>query len=588
MAATVVESPAPGKPIPAPPDFPVRWENPKDAKMFWEPDPMHYPDPIAPLEFEFINGGLGEHGFNHAAEKYELPVRMRELRINTYYYASIFPIAAPPEPVIKVMKGIGRVAPGLIGAIENRAVGAQAKKYLERMEPVIARLMEYWETDLLPEIKEHLAYWEDYDLRGASMPELLAHLDETENRMKRLGEIHFLIGLPFLLAISLFDDLYRDLFGAKNALDAYKLLQGFDNKSLEVGRELWKLSREALDAPEVRGVLEEKAASEVIPELEKSAGGRAFLTDLRTYLNEYGQRGDKFSTIGDVSWIEDPKPVIKNLKDYITQPDLDPEAELAALAAERDQLVAAAREQLEGYPQPVLGQFETSLKAAQEATVLQEDHGFWIDFKGMYLVRKVLQEFGHRFAEAGVIEDQNDVFYLTLDELRQTARASSKPDRRRLVREREAEMERFRAVQLRPVGRTPLDEPPDDPLGRSIGRFFGAPPRPQSDPNLLHGNAGSPGKVWGSAKVIRSLSEAGKLREGDVLVAETTAPPWTPLFATAAAIVTDTGGILSHCAVVAREYRIPAVVGTGGATKAIEDGQLLEVDGDAGVVRILR
>ena len=86
--------------------------------------------------------------------------------------------------------------------------------------------------------------------------------------------------------------------------------------------------------------------------------------------------------------------------------------------------------------------------------------------------------------------------------------------------------------------------------------------------------------------MIRSLSEAGKLQKGDVLVAETTAPPWTPLFATAAAIVTDTGGVLSHCAVVAREYRVPAVVGTGRATTTIRDGQILEVDGDAGLVRI--
>jgi pyruvate,water dikinase len=85
--------------------------------------------------------------------------------------------------------------------------------------------------------------------------------------------------------------------------------------------------------------------------------------------------------------------------------------------------------------------------------------------------------------------------------------------------------------------------------------------------------------------VIRSLGEAGKLQRGDVLVCETTTPPWTPLFATAVAVVTDVGGVLSHCAVVAREYQIPAVVGTDRATTIIRDGQILEVDGDAGVVR---
>jgi len=87
--------------------------------------------------------------------------------------------------------------------------------------------------------------------------------------------------------------------------------------------------------------------------------------------------------------------------------------------------------------------------------------------------------------------------------------------------------------------------------------------------------------------VLRSLSEAAEIQQGEVLVAETTAPPWTPLFATAAAIVTDTGGILSHSAVVAREYGIPAVVGTGVATTMIRDGQTIEVDGDKGIVRLV-
>jgi pyruvate,water dikinase len=116
--------------------------------------------------------------------------------------------------------------------------------------------------------------------------------------------------------------------------------------------------------------------------------------------------------------------------------------------------------------------------------------------------------------------------------------------------------------------------------------FWGAPPRPATDPDVLAGNAGSPGVARGPARVIRSITEAVKLQPGDVLVAETTAPPWTPLFALAAAVVTDTGGILSHCAIVAREYAIPAVVGTGLATTTIQDGQLVEVDGNAGLVRL--
>src|SRR5512144_1409145 len=93
--------------------------------------------------------------------------------------------------------------------------------------------------------------------------------------------------------------------------------------------------------------------------------------------------------------------------------------------------------------------------------------------------------------------------------------------------------------------------------------------------------------AWCPARLIHSLAEAGKLRRGDVLVTRTTLPPWTPLFATAAAVVTDTGGVLCHSAVVAREYHIPAVVGTDYATSTFHDGDLLEVDGDAGTVRVV-
>ena len=117
--------------------------------------------------------------------------------------------------------------------------------------------------------------------------------------------------------------------------------------------------------------------------------------------------------------------------------------------------------------------------------------------------------------------------------------------------------------------------------------FGGGPPAPSDVPTELRGSAGSPGKATGPVRVIRSLSEADRLEPGDVLVAEFTAPPWTPLFATVSAVVTDAGGILSHCAVVAREYGIPAVVGTGRATSTLRDGQRVEVDGDAGLVRLL-
>ena len=124
-------------------------------------------------------------------------------------------------------------------------------------------------------------------------------------------------------------------------------------------------------------------------------------------------------------------------------------------------------------------------------------------------------------------------------------------------------------------------------MARLVSKFGARPAEEPAEPGVIRGAAGSAGKARGTARIVRSLEDAVGLRAGEILVAETTAPPWTPLFAIAAAVVTDTGGVLSHCAVVAREYAIPAVVGTVNATAAIGDGDLVEVDGDAGTVRIV-
>ena len=323
--------------------------------------------------------------------------------------------------------------------------------------------------------------------------------------------------------------------------------------------------------------------------LERSSEGRRFLEELRGYLEEYGRRSDIFAELGNPHWIENPATPIKNLKDFLSQPDRDLGAELGALAAERQELIAEARERLKGYPRRVAEEFEFLLRAGQAGTVIQEDHNYWIDQRGTYAVRRVLLEFGRRFAEVGVSKRPDDVFYLTAEELRETASALPRGDRRQLVAERKAEMDHFRAIRPPPaLGTPPPGAPPDDPMSSAVGKFFGASAKASTEPDVLLGTAASPGRARGGARVVLSLTEAGKLQPGDILVAPTTMPAWTPFFASIAALVTETGGVLCHGAIVAREYNIPAVVGAANATAVIEDGQTLEVDGDAGVVRIIR
>jgi pyruvate,water dikinase len=522
---------------------------------------MHWPDPV-PVAIMSI---AAEDGINAAATKYDAPIRFKARRINTYQYSQFSPPPVPPD--------------------ELAAMGKRAE---EKIGAAMARLGALWADEWLPEVKEHLAYWRGYDLNGASAAQLADHLEETQRRQRRVWDIHFEVGLPMLMSMSLFDEMYRDVLGAEGAFDSFKLLQGFENKTVESGTALWQLSREALRLPSVRAVLEEKAAEEVIPALAASDEGRAFLAKLNEYLDVYGRRSDKFDSLSYPSWIEDPTPVVKNLKDFVGQPDRDLVAERAALVAERDQAVAHARERLQGYPRQVREQFEFLLAAAQTGVVLSEDHGYWIDYCTMYEARQVLLACGRRLVAAGALERPDDTVHLSFEEIAASLRATPAIDRRALVAERKAEMAHFRAIQPPPVlGTMPAGPPPDDPMTRTMGKFFGAPPKPPTDPTRLEGAAGSPGKTVGTARVIRALSDAGRLGKGEILVAETTAPPWTPLFATAGAVVTDTGGILSHCAVVAREYGIPAVVGVGAATALIKDGQTIEVDGDAGTVRIV-
>jgi pyruvate,water dikinase len=516
---------------------------------------------MPPLAFAIAGDALAQ-GLLAAAHSYDLPVLdVRVRRINTYRYQAAIPFPSRQEEA-----------------------DARGKRSRAKLRDSIARLGQLWTEEWLPEITRHLAYWEAFDLPGAQTSALLAHLDGTCTRAKRMWEIHFLLHYPMHRAIKHFTNLYRELFGGAE-LDAYRLLQGFDNRTLQMGRALWELSRRALGAPAVLEAIRQYTANDALTVLAGSEEGRAFLGELAAYLEEYGCRREKLS-IEYPSWSEDPVPVVQTLAAYLAQPHGDPHAELDALADARERWVAGARESLRDYPRVVIDEFEQRLTAAQDATVLMEDHNYWIDFRGLHQVRRVFLEFGRRLAASGALEAERDVFYLTLDELRQTG-VRERLDWREVAAGRCAELDRCRGTTPPAMlGTQNLDSSPHRPSPRSLSapsvRSSGA----ATEPDILRGSPGSPGRAWGPARVVRSLGEAAKLQPGDVLVARTASSSWMPLFATAAATVIETGGLLSHCAVVAREYGIPAVLGIRGVTELIQDGQMLEVDGDAGVVRV--
>jgi pyruvate,water dikinase len=213
---------------------------------------------------------------------------------------------------------------------------------------------------------------------------------------------------------------------------------------------------------------------------------------------------------------------------------------------------------------------------ARASYALKELHTYDIDYPGLLATRDVLRGFGRRLVGEGLLDAVDDVWLLERTELR--AALMEDVDLRRLVATRRAELERGRLEGMQPyLGERPQTRDRD----AVVEGFYG------SEGSALSGAGASAGTAEGVARIVAGPDDFSRVQAGDVLVATTTTPAWTPLFPALAALVTETGGILSHAAVVAREYRLPAVVGATGATAAIPDGRRVRVDGSRGVVTLL-
>ena len=537
--------------------LPAPWRDEDDARKHWKRDRMHFPGQVTLLDLELLRLAVDE-GLAHGARTYGIPITNLVRRFWTYYYDSSQRIELTEAELASW-----------------RARGAAAVAEIE------AGFENVWSWRWRPEIEAHLAFWSAFDLQGADDATLLTHLDETHERLARLWRVHFEIVIPMGRARDVFVAFYRELFDGATELDAVGLLQGQETLTTRAGAALWAV-RDAVEAVPGLSVeltaLPSGAVQGALADRDEAAAAREALAD---YLADFGHR-TLYIALTARSLTEDPTPVITMLQDALRRPGQDARARHAEVVAERERRVAEARETLLGYPAPVRSEFDRLLAAAQFASRLDEDHAFLLDYGTTASVRGVVLEVGRRLAATGAVAAPEDAFHLSWDELRATFAAMPTLDRRALVAERQDEMRRYADAQPPETLGTPLDA-----TGAAGDTFFGRPPPETREPDVVTGNPGSSGRARGRARVLRDLNDAGDLEPGEILVATTTSQPWTPLFGIAAALVTDTGGVLSHTAVVAREYGLPAVVGTRVATRRIRDGMLLEVDGDRGTVRIV-
>ncbi len=252
----------------------------------------------------------------------------------------------------------------------------------------------------------------------------------------------------------------------------------------------------------------------------------------------------------------------------------DPEARYARLLKERE---AHERRAQHALPLKLRDRFDRLLAEAQRAARLREEQVAQLT-RPWPVLRRAIARIGEALVARGVLGDPEDAFFLTRDEL--VAALNGHRERIDVVRERRARWERQRRL-VAPLVLGPMPKMLQSLLG-AAERALRDPS--EASPDAMRGVPASPGRATGRARVVRSASEFDRLLTGEVLVCPVTTPAWTPLFARAAAVVTDVGSPSAHASIIAREYGIPAVVGTGDATSRIADGALVTVDGGAGLV----
>ncbi len=284
------------------------------------------------------------------------------------------------------------------------------------------------------------------------------------------------------------------------------------------------------------------------------------------------------------AWIEKPALAIGDIKMLMKE-------EAFSFDTRRDQIIEerekTMKEILAKVPEGQRSAFEVLMKAAQKSGYWSEDHTYYCDFYIGSLGRWIVMEFGRRFAEAGCIDDPEDIHFLHPHEIRKAAIPMGRINLRPYVEPRKKAWLENLTIEPKP--------------------FYGDISQAQlvlrSDPTLyvstqvpivreelkadLYGAAAAPGLAEGVARVIMNADKLSELKPGEILVAPGTSAAWTVSFSIISGLITDGGGALSHPVIMAREYGIPCIAGCLDATTKIKTGQKVKVDGNQGVVYIL-
>ena len=465
------------------------------------------------------------------------------------------------------------------------------------------------ETEALPkpELPEFEPIEHVHAGRGiASNHYLLDTYQKTLEGYFRMWQHHFEFLLLGYGAYLTFFDFCKKAFPEISDQTVSRMVAGMQAEIFQPDDELRRLATRAIELGVDRAIVEGVSPQVIIKSIEQfGEKGKEWLDELAVSRDPWFNInvGDGFYHYHR-SWNDDLSMPFAALPGYIANAKEGQRIErpIDRLMAERQQLIQDYRELLNTDEERAA--YDQMIGLAHRVFPYVEGHKFYCEHWYTNIFFNKIRDFGELLARHGFFADTEDVFQLTHYELEaaivdlMTSWSNGSPARGpsrwpQIIKERKAAIAEWAKHETVPaLGAVPdvIDDPAIVMLWgitrESLESWLSADEQPDS--NEIKGFAASSGVAEGIARVVKSVEEIGRLRQGDILVCHITNPTWAPVFQKIAAAVSDIGGSMSHAAIVAREFGLPAVVGTGTATQKIKDGQRVRVDGGRGVVTILQ
>ncbi|WP_329405769.1 PEP-utilizing enzyme [Nocardia vinacea] len=485
------------------------------------------------------------------------------------------------EPMA-IINGYGYYNTNYTGLLALRMMLAQPRFLSSTLPRHLRTAPQRWRT-AHDSYRQAADRWEGVDLPTAPAEQLLTGVREI---VERAAQYYLAIQGGALPAAYISESMFTKVYNRLRHNDdpaATTFLLGFDSKPILAEKALYDLAQWVRTQPGLaERITDPEQRARILRGRDDTAlAGKEFRGRFRTYLAKYGDM------VYDLDFAkplpaEDPGALLQTLCFFLIDDAPDPHTRQRTAAKARAEAVRVLERKRPGLRRALALRL---LSWAQSAAPLRENALADVGL-GWPMVRRLLGEIGRRLAAAEAVAAADDAYWLQLVELEAAAAALdfdlALSDSRADIAERRSVWQAQRAMKAPHV----LPDKGTRILGIDFAKHS-AHDRAENNGATITGTPGSPGKVTGLARIIHGPSEFEQMRPGDVLVAAVTTPAWTPLFALASAIVTDVGGALSHSSIVAREYHIPAVLGTGAATESLQTGQQITVDGDAGVVTIL-